>query len=116
MVAPYIMHQVPVSLRFTPVRDLRSPTLDDRRSSGGNLSERHSDSALDIENALRQDHVKGHLDEIDKKILKLEKQMDDIKEVVDTTNIGRCCGCIGSLINIGFTTLMIYVAVKVLSN
>jgi hypothetical protein len=92
MVAPYIMHQVPVSLRFptfpyvslrfTPVRDLRSPTLDDRRSSGGNLSERHSDSALDIENALRQYHVEGHLDEIDKKILKLETQMNDIKEVV----------------------------------
>jgi cell division protein FtsL len=37
---------------------------------------------LDIENALRQYHVEGHLDEIDKKILKLETQMNDIKEVV----------------------------------
>jgi hypothetical protein len=41
-----------VSLRFTPVRDRRSPTLDDLRSSGENLScgkesTFHSDRALD---------------------------------------------------------------------
>jgi hypothetical protein len=70
----------------------------------------------DIENALRQDHVEGHLDEIDKKILKLEKQIDEMKEVVDTTCIGRCAGCIGGLFQVGFEILMIYVAVKVLSN
>ena len=41
----------PVFLRFSPVRDRRSPTLDDRRSSWENLSEStlRSDSALEIQ-------------------------------------------------------------------
>ena len=68
----------------------------------------------DIENAIHQEHV-GKIDKIEKKMLILEKHVDKIEEVVDTTCRGKFARCFGSLISLGFTILMIYVAVKVLS-
>ena len=68
----------------------------------------------DIENAIHQEHA-GKIDNIEKKILKLEKHVAEIEEIVDTTCSGKCARCVGSFLSLGFTILMIYVAVKVLS-
>ncbi len=55
------------------------------------------------------------IDKLEKKILKLEKHVAEIEEIVDTTGSGKCARCFGSFLSIGFTILMICVAVKVLS-
>ena len=67
----------------------------------------------DIENAIHREHA-GKIDNIEKKMLKLEKHVAEIEEIVDTTCCGKCARCFASILSLGFTILMIYVAVKVL--
>lgn len=67
----------------------------------------------DIENTIHREHA-GKIDNIEKKILKLEKHVAEIEEIVDTTGSGKCARCFASFLSLGFTILMIYVAVKVL--
>jgi hypothetical protein len=71
-----------VSLRDTPVRDLRSPTLDDLRSSGGNLSEStlRSDSSLGLRSEPVQEPVQEPLQETSSPTSSIGSYVGDLEQ------------------------------------